>query len=177
MLQSIAVTASELRVGDVFFLNDLKSFEDRGTFYVECYEATTEGAQLTNKLQFAQILEVARGCETTKIEALSSDNRKIELEFSHFDLISRMNPEKVEVSNLQAGDTVVLRDRNNPGKLKNDSFKYALIARRYGLLSRVLKIKKSWRGDYRVTFLFCGVEKITVSVDSGSFFEIFKITP
>lgn len=174
MLRTRPATASELRVGDVFLLNDLKSFETMGTFYLECYAATGEGAEPTKELQPVQILEIARNDETTRIEALSFDRRTLDFEFSHFELIVLIIPELVTVENLAPNDYVILRDDYNPSHLTKN-FEYALIARRDGLVSKVLKVLRTWRGTYRVTVLFGGVKKIPLVVDSGSQFEMVRM--
>lgn len=176
MLRTRPATASELRVGDVFLLNDLKSFESMGTFYLECYAATIEGAEPTKELQTVQILEVARNDETTRIEVLTYDRRTLDLEFSHFELIVLIVPDLVVVEDLAPNDYVVLRGDYNPSHLTKN-FEYALISRRDGLVSKVLKVARTWRGAYRVTVLFGGVKKIPLVVDAGSQFEVIALTP
>jgi hypothetical protein len=174
MLRTRPATASELRVGDVFLLNDLKSFESMGTFYLECYAATSEGAEPTKELQAVQILEVARNDVTTRIEVLTSDRRTLDFEFSHFELIVLIVPDLVAVENLAINDYVVLRGDYNPSHLTRN-FEYALISRRDGLVSKVLKVVKTWRGTYRVTVLFGGVKKLPLVVDAGSKFEVVRM--
>lgn len=174
MLRTRPATASELRVGDVFLLNDLKSFESMGAFYLECYAATDEGAEPTNEIQAAQILEIARNDETTRIEVLTADRRTLDFEFSHFELIVLITPELIAVENLAPDDYVVLRGDYNLSHLTKN-FEYALISRRDGLVSKVLKVARTWRGTYRVTVLFGGVKKLPLVVDAGSQFEVVRM--
>lgn len=167
-------TASELRVGDAFLLNDLKSFESMGTFYIECYAATDEGAEPTKELQAVQILEIARNDETTRIEVLTFDRRTLDFEFSHFEIVILIVPDLVAVEDLVPNNYVILRGDYNPSHFTK-KFEYALISRRDGLVSKVLKVARTWRGTYRVTVLFGGVKKLPLVVDADSQFEVITL--
>lgn len=170
MLKTKAVTVDSIRAGDVIFLNDLKSLDSMGTFYMECYIATSNGAELSIDLQSAQVLEVSRIDNAYRVEVITQDNRSLDLEVPTWEMFSTLIPEKIPVGQLQVGDEILLRGDYNPAHLKKN-YQYIHIARHYGFISEILKIRKTWRGNYRLTVSFAGVKKLRLTVDSDILFE------
>lgn len=171
MLTVMPVAVDSLRVGDVIFLNDLISKDKFGTFYMECYTSSEDGAVLAIDLQSAQILSISRIADAFGLKVRTLDNRNIDLEAHYGQRFSVYVAHKVLVSRLHSGDKILLRGDHSPAHL-NKSYQYALISQRYGFVSKVLKVKKSWWGPYRLTVRFAGIKKLRLTVDPGVLFEM-----
>lgn len=170
MLRTKAVTVDSIRAGEVILLNDLKSFASMRTFYLECYTATSEGAVIATDLQAAQVLNVSEMTEFYRIQVRTYDNRTLDLDLHRWQQVSVFIPEKIPVEKLKINDGILLRGDYSPAHRKR-GYEFALIERRYGTASKIVKIKKNWRGLYRMTVIFAGVKKLKLTVDPGVHFE------
>lgn len=170
MLNTKAVTVDSVRAGDIILLNDRKSLAVFGTFYLECYTATSEGSEVSTELQAAQVLEISKIADTYRIQVRTYDNRVLDLDLNPWQQLSVFIPEMIEVGRLRVDDEILLRGDYSPAHRKR-GYEFALIERRYGSASKIVKIKKNWRGVYKLTVMFGGVKKLKLIVDPGVRFE------
>lgn len=170
-MRSKIVTVDSVRSGDVILLNDPKSLESMDTFYLECYNATSNGIEIATDVQTAQVLDVANLEHAYRIQIRTHDQRILDLEFLSCKTLSICDPIEVSVEDLRVNNEIILRGDNGPERL-DKGYRYALIAARYGRVSKILKIHKTWRGTYRMIVLFGGVKPLKLIVDPGVLFEV-----
>lgn len=170
-MRSKVVTVDSIRVGDVIHLNDLESLKKMETFYLECYTATSEGMEVAKELHTAQVLDITDLGHSYIVNVRTQDQKTLELELESSQNILIGDPKEVPVENLRINNEILLRGANSPEHL-DQGYKYALIAARYGCASKILRIHKTWRGNYHMIVLFGGVKHLKLIVDPGVLFEV-----
>lgn len=170
-MRSKVVTVDLIRVGDLILLNDLESLKKMETFYLECYTATSDGMEVSKEIQTAQVLSVTESGHNYLVHARTHDQKTLDLELDFSQKVLICDPKHVPVEDLRINFDILLRGVNSPEHL-DQGYKYALIAARYGCVSKIIKIHKTWRGTYRMIVLFGGVKPLKLIVDPGVLFEV-----
>lgn len=169
MHRSKIVHIQDLSIGDTIVLNDTEAFDNHGAFYVS-FELLNDSYHADqNTLRIGQVLEIDRSKNVVKF--LSVDKRVVDADSYSTPNFSVYTPTKKIVADVSAGDEILMRGNYSPTRWSKKC-EYGVIAARFGYSSTVLKIRRKWNGDYKLTIIFAGMKKFRFVVESDAEFEL-----
>lgn len=174
MPRSKLVQARNLSAGETIFLNDTKARDAYSAYYLDLTMLNRQYGYEEGRIHVGQVLERLHNQTCIQVEILSIDGRVVDFECDPSQSFLVCEPEQKPVEDLERGDEILMRGDFNPARWSS-TYAYTVIAAREGYSSPVLKIRKRFRGDYKLTVRFAGMKKFRFTVDSGTTFEISPV--
>lgn len=174
MPRSKLIQARNLSAGETIFLNDTKARDAYSAYYLDLTMLNRQYNYAEGTVHVGQVLEILDHQTLIQVGILSIDGRVVDFECDPAQSFLVCEPEQKTVEDLERGDEILMRGDFNPARWSS-TYAYTVIAAREGYSSTVLKVRKRFRGDFKLTVKFAGMKKFRFTVDAGTTFEISPV--